>query len=162
MSSPSYGRHQLATTGPRADADVGGRRYLLAEPPPIVIHKTHRRGLCKAALRKARLDGSYSRRTFYKADRVRGLASIRVAKCFTATPLLRECRGGRYSCLQGLLPADSNSDPHRSEWTLNLVMSAEDTNPCHDDCGEASVLANEAETAIQHADSPTPTLAIDG
>ena len=117
----------------------------LAEPPAIVIHKTHRRGLCKAALRKAKPDDSEGSRTFYKADRVRGLASIRVAKGFTATPLMRERYGGRYKCPRDLFRTDSNSDPHRSEWTLNLVKSAEDTNPCHDDCGEASALANEAE-----------------
>lgn len=69
---PSYGRHQLAAIDPRADADV-------AEPPVIVIRKTHRRRLCKAALLKATLDDSRRSRTFYKADRVRGPASNRVA-----------------------------------------------------------------------------------
>lgn len=122
MSSPSYGRHQLAATVPRADADV-------AEPPVIVIPDTHTRGLCKAALRKAIPANSDGSRTFYKADRVRGLASIRVAKGSMATPLLRERRGGRHKCPWDLFRADSNSDAHRSEWTPNLVKSAEDTDP---------------------------------
>jgi len=157
MSSPCPGHHQLAATDPRADADV-------AEPPAIVIREALRRRLCKTALRKAILDDLDCDRTFYKADRVRGQASNRVAEDSTATPLLRERRGGRYKCPWDLFRADSNSDPDKGERTLSIVKTAEHTNPCHDHCGEASVPANEAriQSAFRHAVSPTPTLAIDG
>jgi len=89
MSSPCPGDHQLAATDPRADADV-------AEPPAIVIRKTHKLGLCKAALQEVKLDDLDCDRTFYKADRVRGRASSREAEDSTATPLLRDRHGGRY------------------------------------------------------------------
>lgn len=133
MYCPSYGRHQLAATDPRAEADVAEP----LEPPAIVIHKTHRPGLCKATLREAILDGSYRRRTFYKADRVPGPASNRVACGSTAAPLPRKRLCGRCKCCQDQFCADFNSDPDRSEQTPSIATTADDTNPCHDDCGEA-------------------------
>ena len=94
-------------------------------------------GCARHRLREAILDDSRCSRTFYKADRVRGLASNREAEGFMVTPQSRERRGSRYKCPRDLFRADSNSDPDRSERMLSIVKTAEDTNPCHH-CGEAS------------------------
>ena len=47
----------------------------------------------------------------------------------------RLCGGEK--CYRALLLADSNLDADRSEGTPSIAKTAEKTNPCHDNCGEA-------------------------